>query len=88
MDRDMTPEDYALLSTTAYPALYQISLLMDRGVEYSSPFFLVPQELFSDAFVEMVRFCAKTGSKMTMYDGEVDKNNFLFKGLFVTFIEE
>lgn len=84
----MTPDDYSILSTPTYPALYQISQLMEKGVEYSSPFFLVPQDLFADAFVEIVKFCAKTGTKITMYEGELEKNNFLFKGWFVTFYEE
>lgn len=84
----MTPEDYALLSTSAYPSLYKISKLMLNNMDYSSPFFLVPQDLFADAFVEIVKYCVRTGNKITMYDGEIDKNNFLFRGLFVTFIEE
>jgi hypothetical protein len=84
----MTPDDYSILSTPAYPALYKISQLMERKKDYNSPFFLISQDLFADAFVELVKYCAKTGCKISMYEGELEKNNFLFKGWFVTFYEE
>ena len=86
----MTKDDYEILSTPAYPALFQISELMRRAnYDYESPFFLVSQDLFADAFVEIIEHYRKTGQKIITYEGNgTERNNFLFKGFFVTYFEE